>query len=533
MRRRIIAVAAGMLALVTFATPGVASAHAILDSSDPSASAVVSQSPSEITLDFNEQIEGTLLSIRLFDASQDELSIGHAGLSPSDSSVVTASMPRLKVGVYVVVWRVVSADGHPVSGAFPFEVGDQSSGKSEELLTKILTSINTKSPLGNPLAAGRFISFLSLVMLIGIVVFTWGSSLVNTVKARQTMRLSALGIALGSVVVLLLQGPYASGRGWGAIFDTQLIGDVMATRLGLAVLLRLILVVAWAMLSLTDVRAASGWWKNIAFLTAVGTIATFAMSGHPSAGSATFFYMLVDSMHVGAVSAWVGGLIALVILRHDHAVDAARFSRIATWSMPIAVVTGVVQGLHLLGGLGGITGSSYGKLLILKTALVLVVIALGTKARTHLTDTDGRQFAKSIRFEAALMVVVLAVTALLVGTSPNDKGLSIPHTFSSTQIRSNVVADISVAPTKVGTVEVHVILTPPGGALKPVTNVLVQMSLPSRKIPAIPVSMIEIGPNHWTGVLNIPYSGNWSFEARVTPTPNETLLYTATFEVGN
>jgi copper transport protein len=494
---------------------------------------VIAQSPAEIKLDFNEEIEGTLLNIRLFDANQKEIEISRAELLDQDPSVVIAPIPDLTDGVYVVVWRVVSADGHPVSGAFPFEVGDKSSGNGEAVLTKILNSINTKSPLGNPLAAGRFISFMSLVLLLGTVVFTWGSSLIATPKARQLIRLSTLGVAFGSIVVLLLQGPYASGKGWGAIFDTQLIGDVMATRLGLAVLLRLIFVVVWGFLSLSDVRADTGWWKNAAFLSAVGTVATFAMSGHPSAGSAAFFFVLVDAIHLGAVSAWVGGLIALAVLRNEESAVPSRLSRIATWTMPIAVVTGVVQGLHLLGGISGITDSSYGKFLLLKTALVVAVIALGAKARAHLAESSGAQFGKTIRFEATLMVIVLAVTALLVGTSPNDRGLSIPHTFSSTQIRSEVVADLSVTPTKVGTAEVHVVLTPPGGALKPVTDVYVQISLPSRNIPAIPVAMFELAPNHWTGVVNIPYSGTWSFESRVKPDKNSTLLYTATFEVGD
>lgn len=533
MRRRIIAIALGMLALITFATPGVASAHAILDSSDPTASTVISQSPAEIKLDFNEHIEGTLLNIRLFDASQKEIEISPAELLDLDPSVVTAAIPDLQDGVYVVVWRVVSADGHPVSGAFPFEVGDQSSGKSDEVLTKILTSINTTSPLGNPLAAGRFISFMSLVLLLGTVVFTWGSSLITTLKARQLIRFSTLGIAFGSIVVLFLQGPYVSGKGWGAIFDSQLISDVTTTRLGLAVLLRLIFVVVWGFLSLSDERAETGWWKNVAFLCAVGTVATFSMSGHPSAGSAAFFYVLIDALHVGAVAAWAGGLITLAVLRHEDSTDASRFSRIATWTMPIAVVTGVVQGLHLLGGIAGITNSNYGKFLLLKTAIVVVVIALGAKARAHLADANSNQFGKTIRFEATLMVIVLAVTALLVGTSPTDRGLTVPQTFSSTQIRSGVVADLSVTPTKVGTAEVHVVLTPPGGALKPVVDVYVQLSLPSRNIPAIPVAMFELAPNHWTGVVNIPYSGSWSFESRVKPDKNSTLLYTATFAVGD
>ncbi len=93
------------------------------------------------------------------------------------------------------------------------------------------------------------------------------------------------------------------------------------------------------------------------------------------------------------------------------------------------------------------------------------------------------------------------------------------------------MADLSVFPLKIGTAEVHVVLTPPGGALKPAVDVTVEMSLPSRDIPAIPVKMFELGPNHWTGVVNIPYSGEWSFKSRVKPDDNSTLLYTATFEV--
>jgi hypothetical protein len=299
------------------------------------------------------------------------------------------------------------------------------------------------------------------------------------------------------------------------------------------VLLRLVLVVLWGYLAMNDGRANTRWWKYSAVFAAVATIATFSLSGHPSAGSLPALFVLVYAIHVGAVAAWAGGLIALAVLRNEDATNAARYSRIATWVMPIAVISGVVQGLHLLGGVSGLTDSSYGKFLILKTVIVLAVIALGAKARAHIADSRGAQFGKTIRFEATLMVIVLAVTALLVGTSPSDRGIGGSQSFSATQIRSGIVADLSVLPTRVGTAEVHVVLTPPGGALKPVTEVTVEMSLPDRNIPAIPVKMYELGPNHWTGVVNIPYSGTWSFESRVKPTANQTLLYTATFDVAD
>ena len=217
MRRRMFAAFGAVVALVSFATPNVASAHAILDSSNPVASSVIMQSPEEVRLDFNEAIESTLLNIRLFDAEQKEVTIERAELLAVDPSVVVAPLPDLSNGVYVVVWQVVSSDGHPVSGAFPFEVGEQSSGTSEDVLEKILNSINTDSPLGTPLAIARFVSFLSLIVLLGTVVLTWGSSLIVAPRARRLMRSSVVGLAVGSVAVLLLQGPYASSRGWGAI----------------------------------------------------------------------------------------------------------------------------------------------------------------------------------------------------------------------------------------------------------------------------------------------------------------------------
>jgi copper transport protein len=533
MLRRLWLVAASSIALVSFATPNVVSAHAILDSSNPVASTVIVQSPEEIRLDFDESIESTLLNVRLFDADQKEISIDDAALLDVDPSVVVTPIPDLSKGVYVVVWQVVSSDGHPVSGAFPFEVGDQSSGTSEDVLAKILNSINTDSPLGTPLAVARFISFLSLLVLLGTVVLTWGSSLIVTQKARRLMRTSVIGLATGSIAVLLLQGPYASGRGWGSIFDAQLIGDVTSTRLGLAMWVRLGLVVLWGILCFSDTRAETSWWKNLAFLTGVGTIATFSMSGHPSAASLAPLFMLIDAVHLGAVVAWAGGLLALMVLRNTEGADAARFSRIATWTMPIAVVTGVAQGLHLLGGIGSITDSMYGKYLLVKVVVVAAAVVIGARARSLLVRSGSPSFGKTIRLEALLMVVVLAATALLVGTSPQDTGLSSPQVFSATQIRSGIVADLSVYPTRVGTAEVHVVLTPPGGALKPVTNVAVSLALPSRQIPPIPVKMYELGPNHWTGVVSIPYAGEWAFETRVQPTENSTLLYTASFAVAD
>jgi copper transport protein len=138
---------------------------------------------------------------------------------------------------------------------------------------------------------------------------------------------------------------------------------------------------------------------------------------------------------------------------------------------------------------------------------------------------------QSLFVEAVLLVVVIAITAVMVGTSPTATASS--STFSATQIQSDIVADFSILPTRVGVAEIHVYLTPPGGSLKPVSSVKMSFTLPSRDIPAIPVDLIEVGPNHWSGVMQFPYSGEWSMETRVQPKPNSTLLYTASVPIND
>jgi hypothetical protein len=59
----------------------------------------------------------------------------------------------------------------------------------------------------------------------------------------------------------------------------------------------------------------------------------------------------------------------------------------------------------------------------------------------------------------------------------------------------------------------------------------VQFDLPSRSIPPIPVKMTEIGPNHWIGIVQFPFSGAWNMNARVSPAPNQTLLFSTVVTV--
>jgi copper transport protein len=242
-------------------------------------------------------------------------------------------------------------------------------------------------------------------------------------------------------------------------------------------------------------------------------------------------FVVVDAVHFAAVGAWVGGLAALYLLRGHDGVDAGRFSRTATRALPIVVVTGAAQGLHLMEGIDDLTGTRYGQLLLAKVAMVAVLALAGAAARRRIVSRSAAPIASILRFDLVLVLAVLAVTSVLVGTPPGTSDNPADRTFTSTQIQADVLVDLTVVPTRVGAAEVHVILTPPGGALAPALDVAVRFSLPDRGIPAIPVSMVELGPNHWSGIVQFPYGGSWSMRVQVEDAPGSTIAYDAVVEV--
>ena len=530
--RRTVGAAIASTALALALIPGIASAHAILESSSPAPSALLASSPKEIRLDFDEQVEATLGDVRVYDSEQREVANSKTVRSSSDLSIVTADVPTLQNGVYVVVWRVVSADGHPVTGAFPFEIGTKSTGTSAALLEEVLNQTETTSPLGNPMSVLRLLGFLGLILLIGCVSLLWRSPLLGNSRVRKTVLYSSVLIAVSSLSLLLMQGPYTAGKSWESLFDSVLIGDVAQTRLGLALLIRFVCAIAWTVVALTASAPVTRRWRIGVVATAVVTIATYATSGHQSAGTLPAVFVPLDMVHLAAISTWVGALLVLAVIYRDNDVEneAKRFSRMATWSMPLVVVTGVVQGLHLMGGISTITQSSFGKLLLLKTLLVACVVLLGSKARSQLQLGGISSISRIIRWESTVVVLVLAVTSLMVAQSPTStEPTSV--SFSATKVQNGIVAELTVVPAVVGTAEVHVILTPPGGSLTPAKSATVQFDLPSRDIPPIPVTMTEIGPNHWIGIVQFPFSGAWNMNTRVSPAPNQTLLFSAVVTV--
>lgn len=532
MKRFVIALFVAVCCAVVV-SPQVASAHAALDSTDPAPSSVLATSPTHLTLRFSGNVEKELTSIRLFDKDKREVKIGAAARSASDKKMVQAEVPQLGNGVYVAVWRVVSGDGHPMTGAFPFEIGTASSGTGQSLVAEVLKDIDRTSNLGTPLAVARLLAFLGVVLLLGLVSVTWGSTLLRTSRAVSLLQIAAMLMAVGSIGILLLQGPYTSGGSWGDVFDANILGEVIRTRVGISSLVRMAISLEWMLLSLFVAKVSSSLWKNLVIVTSFLTVATYSVSGHPSAGDLPALYVGIDALHLLAVSLWVGGVVTLALFaRHDDIADEVRrFSRVSTLAMPVAVVTGVAQALNLIPSREVVTETQYGKFLIAKVVVVGLVVLAGLYVRRKIRTGDTGYVQKFLRRESVLVIAVIALTAFMVGESPVIQQKIERRNFSVTLVQKEVVGDFQVLPAKVGTSEVHAWFMPPGGMLAPVKDVSMTFELPAREIPKIPVKVVETGPNHWSGITQLPYDGDWTMEVRAVSKDGKDLVYTTTVAI--
>ena len=100
------------------------------------------------------------------------------------------------------------------------------------------------------------------------------------------------------------------------------------------------------------------------------------------------------------------------------------------------------------------------------------------------------------------------------------------------QLSSNgLIAVVSLSPGSVGSNEVHIVMTPPGGSITPVSSATARVSLPAADVPLSPVTLVKEGPNHYSGSITFPRSGDWTFELVVQMTETDSVLLKTTVSI--
>lgn len=368
------------LVVATSATP--AFAHAVLEQTTPAAGSVLDQPPKKVTLRFGEPVEVALGAIRVYDSKGDRLDVGSASHPAGQQSQVQVNLPKLDDDSYVVTWRVISADSHPVSGAFTFQVGrTAAAGNLQSLTQRLLSNQGGDTTVGFLYAVARFGVFASLALLIGAAAFlvlVWPAGRESPGAARLAWA-GWIGAVVTTVVGIALDGAYAAALPLGDALKPSVISDVLDTRFGRVWLLRLVLLLlALPLLRLLVNRRPVAeyplprWWRPAAVVVAVGLLLTPGLSGHAGTGRLVPLAIIADVAHVGGVSLWLGGLVVLlaVVLRRKHLEElrevVPRYSKLALGAICVIVASGAFQAWRQLGSLSNFRDTDYGKLLAAK-----------------------------------------------------------------------------------------------------------------------------------------------------------------------
>ena len=424
--------------LLLLGSGGVASAHAMLETTTPAAGSVLARPPVSVVLHFGEDVGVAPQAVRVLDAR------GHdeTGRITSAGHYVTASLTTpLGSGSYLVVWRMVSADSHPVTGSFSFSVGHPGP-------LAVLHPRRADRVVAGALAGARGVGYLGLAVFAGGVWFGL-SCWVGLAWSRRGRRVVAVGwvaALLGAASSLLLEGPYGRGSGMASTLDPAVLRADLTSRYGHAVLGRLVLLCLAAACAVVLRRRHSAPAARLFGAAMLACFATFAWTGHAGVGRLLPLSVLSDVVHLAAMSLWLGGLVQLVLVvlpavePRSAAGVAARFSRIAAVSVVALVVSGTFQAWRQLADVAQLWSTGYGRLLAAKTLLVgLVLVAAAFSRRwvmrnggrvvvsAHVDATaaprtafaaDVRPLRRAVATEAALLVAVLAVTSFLVSAAP-------------------------------------------------------------------------------------------------------------------
>ncbi|MFI5840160.1 copper resistance CopC/CopD family protein [Catenuloplanes sp. NPDC051500] len=544
-RRRWAVLAALLLgalaALLGPASP--ASAHAVLQRTTPAAQSVIQAAPTEVTLTFSEGVRP--VTDRVLIIGPDGSRVG--GEPTGDGSSIFIPLNGDQRGTYLVSYRVISADSHPVSGAFTFSVGAASAVPS-------LTDAGDKSDpvVTNAIPVAKFIGYAGLVLVIGpvlVLLFLWPARLSRRVPAIVVR--TGLGlIAFSTLAALYLQVPYTGGGGIFSGFSG--LGDVVASSFGIALLVRLGLLVAIAIM-LRPVLAGRGGDGPVDLIV-LGTLAaaaviTWPLTGHPSASPVAAVSVVVDAIHLISMAVWIGGLVMLLgfLLRQASARELGAilpiWSRWAALAVSALLLAGVVNALIEIGTLDALTGTTYGRFIMAKTALFAAVIGVAAYSRSlvrkHVVAEQPGRMRIALWAEIAITVVVLGVSSVLVQQTParteaENSDVEDSGYYSVLVDSPLYTLQVELDPAATGNNSMHLYAYQPG-----TTNPLAveewttTTALPAAGVEPIDLPMLRFSPNHAISDFQLPATGSWEFTFTLRTSEIDQATVTVTVDVSS
>jgi copper transport protein len=430
--------AAITVAVIALALPAGASAHAYLIKTAPAASRVLNSSPADVALTYDEAVEPRFAIISVTSASGAQETTGAVRRSPANPDTLLVPLrPRLSQGWYLVYWRAISVDGHPVQGAFTYAVGPDPGPAPHFAVPTIAGSATSPQPL-----VTRTVMLLSVMVAIGLFVLRF---LVARPLPRRadhaSLRPLSVAFVISSVIGLLAIAAYLDAStavdSLRSVFDFgALVPLFRVTAFGrgyvdMLLCFALFCVAGWTALyldrpgqplrSLAELAAQAG-----ALLAAGAVLVIPGTSGHAAQTSPAGLTLPADWFHLASGSVWLGGLVGLLVLWFTLpaarrvaglAVVAPRFSNLALGSVLMLVASGTIETIDHMPTLDALWKTGYGVAILVKIGILLLAMAVasGNLLKTAPSLAGARVDSQGAAAAAGLLRRLVAGETVLVG----------------------------------------------------------------------------------------------------------------------
>jgi copper transport protein len=549
-----------VIALVTaaaLALPAAAWAHAALLKTVPAATGTVNTPPRQVSLTYSEPVEPRFAIVSVTDAGGHQQTAGPPRRSPTDPNTLVVPLKNIAEGWYLVYWRVISVDGHPVRGAFEFAVGPNAGPQPQFVVPTISETAATPK-----LIVARWIVFLSVMGAIGLLALRLAIArpVVRRVGGTNLRNVSiaffvaaAIGLVSIPVYVLLATADFAlrSVFAVGALVPLVRASAFGRGYIDLWICFALFVAAGVAAIAVDrPERERRSVAELLAFTgAAAGAAATLVVpgaAGHAAQTSPHGLALALDWLHLASGSIWVGGLVGLLVLWRSLSVATRvaglvvavpRFSAVGLGSVIVLAASGTWASILHLPTLASLWETSYGKAILVKVALLAAAVLLasfnllrtkpGLRADGAVATGAARLLRQLVSGEAVLVAGAVLAAAVLSSLPPPSKALASvsgatkrvgPGPVAASVVQNGYRLDLHVAPNRAAVPnDFSVRLTRDGQPVRG-ADVLLQFNMLDMEMGSQAYRLQETSPGVYTHAAPaLVMVGHWGLVFNVTP----------------
>ena len=445
-------------ALIALVAPATASAHAYLTKTVPTPGAILDTPPRTIALTYDEAVEPRFAIISVTNARGDQQTTAPVHRSPSNpDTLVVPLKPHLSTGWYLIYWRAISVDGHPVQGGYTFAVGPNPGPQPQFAIPSIAETATTTN-----LLIARWCMFLSVMIAIGLFVLRIAIAR-PLVRRVEGATLRAVTIAWGVVAGLSLVAiPVyldvdTSVDSLRSVFDVvSLVPLFRVTAFGrayvdleicMALFCAAGAIALWVDRPQREHRSIAEILALLGALAAAGSVLLIpGLAGHAAQTAPRGVSLAFDWLHLVSGSIWLGGLVGLLILWVSLpagrrvaglSVCVPRFSNVAFVSVLLLLASGIGSTILHIPVLNALWTTSYGVAILVKVGLLAAAMVLGAinlrrtkprlvaaRERSELGDAAARLLRRTVSAETVLVVAAVFAAATLSSLAPPAAALA-------------------------------------------------------------------------------------------------------------